>query len=209
MKNIYELLASVEVAMPEEKKADFDKALLENYRTIEDYNKQSAKLAALDEDSKATKEALKKLEGGNQDSYEQKIAELTAEIERISSEQAEKEAAQQKEEAEKEFLADIEKSIAAAKGKDAKTILPLLDIEALRVSKNRDADLSAALETVKGEKEFLFDTTDGSPPPKAVRSTSGLAEPVTKEEFAKYGYLRRLALKKENPDLYNQLNERN
>ena len=34
MKNIYELLKAIGVEVPEDKKAEFDKALNENYKTI-------------------------------------------------------------------------------------------------------------------------------------------------------------------------------
>ena len=34
MKNIYEILKSFEITVPEDKKEDFDKVLNENYKTI-------------------------------------------------------------------------------------------------------------------------------------------------------------------------------
>lgn len=39
MKNIYEILKGYGLEVPEDKKADFDKAWKENYRTISDYDK--------------------------------------------------------------------------------------------------------------------------------------------------------------------------
>lgn len=39
MKNIYEILKEYGLEVPEDKKADFDKAWKENYRTISDYDK--------------------------------------------------------------------------------------------------------------------------------------------------------------------------
>lgn len=39
MKNIYEILADYGLEIPEEKKADFDKAWKENYRTKAEYDK--------------------------------------------------------------------------------------------------------------------------------------------------------------------------
>ena len=39
MKNIYEILKEYGLEVPEDKKADFDKAWKDNYRTISDYDK--------------------------------------------------------------------------------------------------------------------------------------------------------------------------
>ena len=44
MKNITEILASLGIQIPEDKKADFDKEFAENYKTIADYQKQTDKL---------------------------------------------------------------------------------------------------------------------------------------------------------------------
>lgn len=39
MKNIHALLKEIDIEIPEEKKADFDKALLENYKTVAEVEK--------------------------------------------------------------------------------------------------------------------------------------------------------------------------
>ena len=44
MKNIYEILKSFEITVPEDKKEDFDKALNENYKTISEVTKIQGKL---------------------------------------------------------------------------------------------------------------------------------------------------------------------
>ena len=40
MKNIYELLKAIGVEVPEDKKAEFDKALNENYKTISEMKRR-------------------------------------------------------------------------------------------------------------------------------------------------------------------------
>lgn len=45
MKNIYEILKSVGVEVPEDKKESFDKALFENYKTISEYEGITGKLS--------------------------------------------------------------------------------------------------------------------------------------------------------------------
>ena len=44
MKNIYEILKSFEITVPEDKKEDFDKVLNENYKTISEVTKIQGKL---------------------------------------------------------------------------------------------------------------------------------------------------------------------
>ena len=63
------------------------------------------------------------------------------------------------------FDGRIKDAIAAAKGRNAKAIAALLDTEALRASKNQDADIRAALEDLKKENGYLFETE--APPPYA------------------------------------------
>ena len=48
MKNIYEILKDFNIELPDDKKEDFDKAVLENYKTVKDYNKQTDKVTALE-----------------------------------------------------------------------------------------------------------------------------------------------------------------
>ncbi len=45
MKNITEILTGLGIQIPEDKKADFDKAFAENYKTMADYNKQKLEQA--------------------------------------------------------------------------------------------------------------------------------------------------------------------
>lgn len=41
MKNIFEIMKEYGLEIPEEKKKDFEKTLLENYKTVSDYNTQA------------------------------------------------------------------------------------------------------------------------------------------------------------------------
>lgn len=56
----------------------------------------------------------------------------------------------------------IESALREAKAKNAKAVRALLDMEALKSSKNRDADIKAAVEAVAAENAFLFGD-DGGP----------------------------------------------
>lgn len=64
-----------------------------------------------------------------------------------------------------EFDAKVKDAITGAKGKNAKAIGALLDRDALRASKNQDADIAAAIEQIKKENDYLFEAQ--TPPPYA------------------------------------------
>lgn len=58
MTNIYEILKQYGIQIPEDKKAEFDKALAENYKTIAEVEKINDKLTKEINDHKETKETL-------------------------------------------------------------------------------------------------------------------------------------------------------
>lgn len=62
------------------------------------------------------------------------------------------------------FQGVLDSAIAAAKGKNAKAITALLDVEALRGSEDQQKAINAALEDLKKESGYLFDG-EGTPPP--------------------------------------------
>lgn len=66
----------------------------------------------------------------------------------------------------------LKDAIAAAKGRSDKAIRALLDVDALKKSKNQAEDIKAALEGLRKESGFLFD--DGqTPPPFATGAGTG------------------------------------
>jgi hypothetical protein len=58
MTNIHEILKSYGVEIPEDKKADFDKSVAENYKTVAEVDKINDKLTKATNDLKETKETL-------------------------------------------------------------------------------------------------------------------------------------------------------
>lgn len=74
--------------------------------------------------------------------------------------------------ADRDFRQLLEGAIGAAKGKNAKAITALLDVESLKGSKNQEADIKSALEVLQKESGYLFD--DGEvPPPYAGNTGNG------------------------------------
>lgn len=109
--------------------------------------------------------------------------------------------------AEVEFNSKLTAAITGAKGKNAKAVMALLDLEALKTSKNQEADINAALEGLKKDSGYLFEEPQTPPPYAGGTGTHKLLGEVTKEKFAGMGYRERLELKQSNPELYEQMKE--
>ena len=158
MKNIHTILSELGITVPEDKTADLNKEVAANYKTIAEFDKQASKLTAMTERAETAEETLNGFEGKDfdaitreRDDWKQKHDDLMAK--------------QQKEAEERDFNDLLTAAIKEAKGKNPKAIAALLDTEALKASKNREKDIKAALEAVKGESDYLFDADDGGTPP--------------------------------------------
>lgn len=163
MKNIYGILSNLEIEVPEEKKADLEKGLLENYKTIADYDKQTAKVVSLQEQLSAAKEGLKAFEGVDVNELKGRIAELQGDL-------AARDTEWQSKFLEMEFNGRIKDAIVAAKGRSVKAILGELGedgLKSLRESKNQETDIKAALDALKKESGYLFEGEARNPAPPA------------------------------------------
>ena len=85
--------------------------------------------------------------------------------------------------------------------------MALLDLDALKGSKNQEADIKSALEGLKKDNGYLFEDAQTPPPYAAGTGTHKLLTEVTKEAFDKMGYRERLEFKQSNPEQYEQMNE--
>lgn len=148
MKNIFEIMKEYGLEVPEDKKADFEKNVLENYKTVSDYNNQKQKLDTANETIKANDTAIgdlkKQLEGF-------KDVDVTELKNRISTLESEKETIKKEYDdkiADRDFNDILKDSIATANGRNAKAITALLDIDTLKASKNQKEDIAAALKTL-------------------------------------------------------------
>ena len=135
-----------------------DAILAENGRDIENAKKPFADYDAVKGQLKIAQEGLKAFEGVDVGQLQGKIKELTG---MLSGKDKEWQAKLD----DMVFDGRIRDAIAAAKGRNAKAISALLDVEALRASKNQEADIKAALEAVKKDNGYLFETE--TPPPVA------------------------------------------
>lgn len=166
MKNIFEIMKEYGLEVPEDKKKDFEKATLENYKTQTDYDNQTKKLDAANETIKANDTAMKDLQT-QLDGF--KDVDVTGLNKRISDLEEEKKNIQKDYDskiADRDFSDLVKESIAAAKGKNPKAIMALLDVNALKASKNQKEDIAVALKTLTEaeDSKMLF----GEPEPNPV-----------------------------------------
>ncbi|MGN0506643.1 MAG: phage scaffolding protein [Lachnospiraceae bacterium] len=111
-------------------------------------------------------EKLKTFEGVDVNELNGKIADLQKELE-------DKEAEHQKQLADRDFFDELNGAIKTAGGRSEKAITALLDVEALKASKNRAADIKAAIENCQKENTYLFG--DKEPINNPVAPTGGSA----------------------------------
>ncbi len=166
MKNIFEIMKEYGLEVPEDKKKDFEKAVLENYKTMTDYDNQAKKLDAANETIKANDTAMKDLQGKLDGFKDVDVSGLNQRIKDLETEKANIQKDYDAKIADRDFNDLVKESIAAVKGKNPKAITALLDVETLKASKNQREDIAAALKALAEaeDSKMLF----GAPEPNPV-----------------------------------------
>lgn len=160
MKNIMEICKDFGIEIPADKHTEFNKAVAENYKTVAEHEKKVNRLTEdLNAEKKRADDAVETLKGFEGKDFDA-ITKDRDEWQRKHNELVE---THKKETEEREFNEMLSAAISETKGKNTKAITALLDLDALRKSKNQEKDIKAALEGVKKDNEYLFDVT-GAPP---------------------------------------------
>ena len=133
-----------------------DEIMAENGRDIEAAKKPFADYDSIKEQLQTAKDGLKAFEGVDVAQLQSKVTELQGKLDAKDTEW-------QGKLADMAFDHALEAAITGAKGKNAKAIRTLLDVDTLKGSKNQEADIKAALEGLKKDSGYLFD--DGQIPP--------------------------------------------
>lgn len=136
-----------------------DAIMEENGHDIENAKKPFADYEDIKDQLAAANKTIEDFKGMDIDGVKKAAEEW-----KQKAEQAEREAAQRI--ADIEFENDLKDAITAAKGKNAKAIAALLDVSALKQSKNRAEDMKTAIASVQKEAAYLFGE-DQTPPPYA------------------------------------------
>lgn len=137
-------------------KEAIDAIMDENGRDIERERSKRADYDTIKEQLAAANRQIEEFKGMDIDGVKKAAEEWKA-----KAEQAEREASERI--AEMEFNGTLKEAITAAKGRNAKAISALLDVPTLRDSENQAEDIKAALEALKQESGYLFETE--TPPP--------------------------------------------
>lgn len=141
MKNFETILADAGVTLTDEQKETVTKAMQENYKPIADWQKQVDKVKTLENTVTETQEKLKKFDGVDVETLNKQIADLQEDLKKKDADHA-------AELADRDFNDLLKDSIASVKGKNAKAITALLDLDTLKASKNQKEDIAAALKTL-------------------------------------------------------------
>lgn len=154
-------------------KEAIDKIMAQHGKDIEAH-KTTAENAAKDRDTykgqlDEVSKKLKAFDGVD-------VEALRGEVDTLKKDMATKEADFQGQLADRDFQALLTASITEAKGKNPKAIAALLDIDALKASKNQKEDAAAAIKTLAESDAYLFgevDTTPGKNTTPAKVNTGG------------------------------------
>lgn len=150
-----EFLENFKVGDQQLPKEVVDAILAENGRDV-------AELESVRGQLKTAEDGLKAFEGVNVQDLQGKITTLQNDL-KTAKEKHEAEMADMT------FNHAMEAAIASAKGRNAKAICALLDVDTLKASKNQAADIKTALEGLKKESGYLFD--DGTTAPGYAANT--------------------------------------
>ena len=136
-----------------------DAIMAENGRDIEAAKKPFADYDAIKEQLQAAKDGLKAFDGVD-------VAQLQGQIANLNTQLADKDKEWQEKLDTMAFEGKVKDAITAARGKNVKAISALLDMDALKASKNQDVDIKSAVEALQKESGYLFEE-EGNPPPYA------------------------------------------
>jgi len=147
-----------------------DKIMAQHGKDIEGH-KSAAEAAARDKDTYKEQlgtlsERLKAFDGVD-------VTELQKQVKNLQDDLAAAEKKHQDELAEMTFNDVLKDAITTAKGKNAKAIMALLDMDTLKASKNQKEDVAAALKALAESDAYLFgepETTTTTTTPATVKT---------------------------------------
>lgn len=153
MKDFKEILKKAGVTVTDEQLAGIETEMKANYKPIADYNKQKEKLDASEEKVKTLTDSFEKFKNVDPTALNQTIEDLRAQLKTKDTEFTAKMA-------DRDFRDLLSREIVELRGKNVKAITALLDVKALKGSKNQAEDVRKALKALSEAKDsaFLFDS---------------------------------------------------
>lgn len=113
---------------------------------------------------------------------------MQSEIDKLTQQLKDKDAEYAAKEADRIFSDTIKEAIKTAGGRNEKAVMAMLDMDALKASKNQSEDIKKALETVKESDAYLFGSDEPfKNPVGATGSSSGSGTDTTSAIWAAMG----------------------
>lgn len=182
MKNIHTILSEYGITIPEDKKAEFDKAVAENYKTSAEHEKKVTRLTDdLAAEKKRADEAVSTLKGFEGKDFDA----ITKDRDNWKHKHDELEEKHRKEQEDRDYNDDLEQAAKDAKCRDIKGASAHLDHETLRKSRNRRADMKAAFDALRTDKGYFFEDNGGKPQFSTNKSNPGNPGSLTREDIMK------------------------
>ena len=177
MKDFKEILKQAGITVTDEQLATVETEMKANYKPIADYIKQKEKLDASDEKVKTLTASLDKFKDVDPTALTQTIEDLKGKLTQKDAEFAQRLA-------DRDFDDLINTNINTLKGKNAKAIKALLDVDALKQSKNQAEDITTALEALQkaDDSAFLFESTQPQPQ-GTFNPIGGISTPPTPSNY--------------------------
>ena len=187
MKNIHDILKGFGLEVPADKKAEFDKAVSENYKTAAEADKLRT---ARDNYKSQLETATQKLEGFK----DVNVEELKGQIATLTGDLARQKSDFEQQLADRDFNDLLNGAITGSKAKNVKAVRALLDVDALKTSRNQKDDIAAALKKVQEENDYLFASAEpidngkfvGGTNPNPTIKTAKTVEELDEMSFADY-----------------------
>lgn len=165
---------------------EFDPVKKDLETAQKDLENEKEKTSTQDTTINDLKKDLEEFKDADVSGMKKKIEDLEADIKT-------KDADHQKEIADRDFNDLLKESITASKGRNAKAITALLDVETLKASKNQKEDIAAALKalTEAEDSKMLFGEPEPNPvgtgsPIGTVRNTNVPKGDTLKDAIAEY-----------------------
>ena len=166
MKNLTTILTELGIEVPEEKKSELEKQLGENYKPVSEVEKVRAARDNYKAQLDTAQETLKGFEGVD-------VNELQGRISTLQNDLAAQKTAFEQQISDMEFNSMLEDAIGKAGARSVKAVKAERDIDAIKASKNQQADLNAAITACKEANGFLFGSDEPINNPIMGRSKGG------------------------------------
>ncbi|MCM1159374.1 MAG: phage scaffolding protein [Bacteroidales bacterium] len=155
----------------------FAKYNAEHAPMVKELDRVKADLETEKEKTASQGDTIKELKKGLEEFKDVDVTALNKKIEDLEEENRKKDSEHQQQLADRDFNDILKESILQAKGRNAKAITALLDIESLKNSKNQKEDIAAAIKmlTEAEDSKMLF----GEPDAKPVGSGNPIGNVVT------------------------------